>query len=381
MSAKKPQREKVKNQQGIYKITWTDTNGIKKVKFGYQVMVNGKRVSKNDFATVEEALAAKLERMKELTRSNGNGGQISFEALFDRHIEHGVTVMQRRDGFVKEYNALKKRFPDTVLSKRAVDVTVEDAQRVVDQAKGNGDGKKRVHAQIKAIFNHLVKVLKINHNPVLEIPTPKTNKKTTAEKNGMKYCPPKEHIEMLAKIMTQEQHDFYVAMFICAARAGYSADESGFASMTWADVDFDNEAVYIHNFKNGGREASVAKSVKLQMVDSLREILERRLAHKKADTDLVFYRMHKKTGETRKWSGNDDVAVDGLKALCRQLDIKEFSAGALRNARAGYLFDMGVGVRVIQQILGHTDLEMTFRYLESLGKSVNAGSVIEAMNL
>ena len=75
------------------------------------------------------------------------------------------------------------------------------------------------------------------------------------------------------------------------------------------------------------------------MTPAMREILERRLDHKSTETDLVFYRINQRTGKPRKWSSNDDGTKDGLKALCRKVNIKEFSAGAFRNARAGYLVE------------------------------------------
>ena len=380
MKTQKMTREKVNGQKGIFKTSWVDKHGVLKVRFGFTVMVNGSRVSKDTFDTVEQAVASRFAKIKELQESNGNGDTLTFDSLIDKHIAHGVEHDFRVESFVTDYERMKNYFDESVLSKRAVDVSKQDILNALDNVNGNGAGKKRIHAQVKAVFN--TNAIKLNYNPVKDIPTPnvKTEKKST-EKNGVKYCPPKCDLDKVFELMTQEQRDFYEAMFICGARAGTQSSGSGFASLTWSDVDFDNGLLYIHNFKNGGSKASNVKSVEIMLTVKLQEIMQRRLSAKSDETDLVFYKIDQRTGKPRKWQSNDDTHKNGLKDMCEQANIKPFSAGAIRNARAGYLFDKGVDVRIIQDILGHERIQQTFDYINSLGKAINAGSKLSALEL
>jgi site-specific recombinase XerD len=361
MSAK-AKRTKVKGYAGIYKIEWTDKNAVAKVKFGFQVMVNGNRVSQNDFDTVEQALSGKLTRMAKLAKTNGNESTLSLESVIDKKVEYSIDIMKRRDSHRDVYESLKNGMSKELLDTPFAKIKEQQMFDFIYGIKGNGTGRRTTKRLLTSVFKFARSKMqpRIKNDAMRDIDTPVVD-------STRKHCPTFAELEILFADMPQDTRDIYEGCFILGARSGY-ADESGFSSITWSDIDFEKSMVSVAHHKNKRSERTVYQ---VPMGEKLKEILMRRKAQKDNRTDLVFFKLNGNNGtEPRKISNNDDSV---LKRHCRNVGIKEFSMGALRNARAGHLLDtMKADLYHIQSWLGHKNLDTTIRYLESMGLNVKA---------
>jgi len=120
--------------------------------------------------------------------------------------------------------------------------------------------------------------------------------------------------------------------------------KSEILGLKWPDVDLRQRIVYIYETKGG-------KSRKVDINDWLAETLIRRRKH--PESPYVFCN---KDGIPY---GNIRKSFESAK---RRAGIKDFRFHDLRHTFASHLVMAGIGLKTVQELLGHQTYQMTLRY-------------------
>jgi len=135
--------------------------------------------------------------------------------------------------------------------------------------------------------------------------------------------------------------------------------------LTWADVDFENQRIILHDTKNGERRAVhlVGKALGL-----LQEVKKKNF---RPGSALVFPGKHILN------NGPASIRTAWLTAL-KKAEIQDFHFHDLRHSAASYLAMNGAALLDIAAILGHKTLSMVKRYSHLSDSHVSG--VVAAMN-
>jgi integrase len=214
-------------------------------------------------------------------------------------------------------------------------------------------------------------VVKLSENPAAEIKAYPANKAEV-------YVPPQEDIDRLIATVKTDKYlvgrhpdteDYLWVMRDCFAR---SIEVN---RLQWKDVSFQGQGtITLRSYKSKG---SNERKRTLPMTNEIRQRLWRRYQHRDPEISWVFwheytYRKGPKKGETVRKSYEDRRSF--MRTLCRKAGIKYFRFHPLRHAGASMLADKGVAPNTIQEMLGHSNLKTTERYLHSV-----KGAVRDAM--
>jgi integrase len=141
-------------------------------------------------------------------------------------------------------------------------------------------------------------------------------------------------------------------MAVCAVRAGLRMGE--LIGLRWEDVDFERRQLSVRRSIVRGVVAA-PKSNKERHLPMTQD-LSTALASLKTKRGYVFQQAL--TGEpmTR---GMTDRA---LKTACKRSGVRMIGWHVLRHTFASQLATSGISIRIIQELLGHSDMKMTLRY-------------------
>jgi integrase len=148
--------------------------------------------------------------------------------------------------------------------------------------------------------------------------------------------------------------------FQLAVALGYYAGlrASEIRALRRKDVDLENRAIVVRRKRCAGEEGA-PKSKHQRSVDFIPDALFARLEARCRDLgpdDYVCPNPH--TGEPY----GDSALLQSFKRACKALGIKGQKLHGLRHAFATTLFAGNVDARTVQDLLGHSSLEVTMRY-------------------
>lgn len=135
--------------------------------------------------------------------------------------------------------------------------------------------------------------------------------------------------------------------------------------LTWADVDFTNQRIVLHDTKNGERRAVHLAGKALGL------LLELKAKNIRPGSELVF------PGSNAMNRGPASIRTAWTTAL-RKAEIRDFKFHDLRHSAASYLAMNGAALLDIAAILGHKTLAMVKRY--SHLSETHVGGVVASMN-
>ena len=140
-------------------------------------------------------------------------------------------------------------------------------------------------------------------------------------------------------------------MILLAVKTGLRFGE--LIALSWPDVDFSNNQIAVrHSIVRGIMGSPKSNKIRyVPLLSSVREMLEAR-PHK--------YQYIFNLGNNKPMK--QIYCIKNLHRICRQLNIRKIGWHALRHTFASHLANKGVSLKVIQELLGHADMQTTLKY-------------------
>lgn len=159
----------------------------------------------------------------------------------------------------------------------------------------------------------------------------------------------KEQAYELLKILEEREEKlaYYLTILLLYTGARFSE----VASLTWYDINFNEELIYFHTKKNGNpRTIKMASKVK----EVLKELEEKRSSH------LILPSTNGKqiTQMPRQWQ----IIVNKMIPGNEKAERHKITIHSLRHTHASWLAISGMTILEIKEQLGHKKLDMTLRY-------------------
>lgn len=144
-----------------------------------------------------------------------------------------------------------------------------------------------------------------------------------------------------------ETHDMAILALYCGLRFGE------IASLTWQDIDFENEDIYI-------RDAKTPVNRKAFFIKPVREMLKRRALEPHSNSDRLFNtvdggklaRVSKTYGRIVAEMFNQGID-DSRQKMCFH---------NLRHTFASWHVQLGTDLYTVKELMGHSNFKMTQRY-------------------
>ena len=174
-----------------------------------------------------------------------------------------------------------------------------------------------------------------------------------------RYVPPIEDFDKVLAQAHGQDHLMLTAFLQLAARRGE------LFGLTWSDVDFMNGQVCLTTRKT---RSSSTKRVWLPMTTELRKGLLWWWENRPYKRSTHVFIMLDNTASPRHNPGGPfKERRHFMKTICHKAGVKHFGFHAIRHLSAGYLYQQGKSVSLIQQILRHEKPGTTEIYLKNLG--------------
>ena len=190
----------------------------------------------------------------------------------------------------------------------------------------------RYRARLNAIFNHAIKSKAIYHNPVKNVPK-------TAEYHRDRFLSMEELFVFLEKCKESDNHELYPIVMVAL-----------YTGMRYSNiVNMRKSKIFDGVYNLDEKETKQGKSQKIILNTSLQQILNKFCADND-NGDYVFKCRYVKRS---------------FYTALKRAGISNFRFHDLRRTFATYLLENGTNIKIIQNMLGHSSLSMTERYLSS----------------
>ena len=121
-------------------------------------------------------------------------------------------------------------------------------------------------------------------------------------------------------------------------------------SVTWGQVDFEHRYIHLSQTKNGSDRYVSLNSTALTTLKALKETHDR--LKLPADSLLFLSHQNKPMTDPKEWIGR----------ACEEAKIAGVTWHTLRHTFASRLVMAGVGLKEVQELMGHKTITMTARY-------------------
>ena len=233
------------------------------------------------------------------------------------------------------------------------DIEIEDVKtkhftQLLEWAKSEGyapSTQNKVTGTLATIMKEL-----ISHGHELTVPG---YKKAKIKKNARPDFYTEEEMEKI--LMVAGTRDDFLLLHDCIMFAFKTGCRKGeLLQLTWDCLDWKNNEILFRDTKNG-------EDHYLPIPKDLQEILDRRLEQ------AIDERVFAIPCNTYKQQG--DFLLDSIKAICKQLGVKERLWHTIRHTTATHLCSKGVPIRVVMNVLNHKSVNTTLRYAKVFDSS------------
>lgn len=309
------------------------------------------------------------ERHRLRSPDNTKAGALVYEALIRRRLANGEPLKARTDypifaEFVEEWYEQYVKIDNkmsTIKTKRSTidnhlvpffgkmrldKISVRDVILFQGRQIKKGLNKKTINNQVGI----LTKCLHSAHEwRVLDVQPPKIKKLKVAP-TSFDYLTTEE----CGLLLSNESEPMWRLMILTAMHTGMRLGE--LCGLKWQDIDFMTGVISIQRNIVRGVIGS-PKSNKMRyvpMTTQLSQVLER--ARQK--DGYVFHR----NDLTGKEPITQSVAGNAIRRLCKAVGLRHIGWHTLRHTFASHLVQKGASLAVVQELLGHSTIEMTMRY-------------------
>ena len=188
---------------------------------------------------------------------------------------------------------------------------------------------------VSVVFNYGIRELGLTENPTRYI-------RSLPEKKGRtRYLSDNERKRLFRACRASKWKMLYL-LVLMAITTGARRGE--LLSLRWTDIDFEKQAAYVNNTKNG--EAKVLP-LTIDVINELQLFIQN-------DSSLIF--------GSKITPSNPYVFYKPWKRAVEEAELIDFRFHDLRHTTASYLAQNGATLLEIADVLGHKQIEVTKRY-------------------
>lgn len=203
---------------------------------------------------------------------------------------------------------------------------------------------------LSAVMRYCVNSNYIKENPVLKV------KKMKVQNNVERFLTEKE-ITILLKELSPSLRPLVITLLHLGCR------KSEVLSLKWSSVDLKERIVTLYETKNG-------KKRKLYMSDTVYNILNELYKSKKQEYVFINPQTNKPFRDFHR----------GFKGACNRSNFTENTRiHDIRGTSATVMLKAGVDVYTVSEILGHSNIKITQRYLKEKGLLENKKNAVKAL--
>ena len=301
----------------------------------------------------ERTLAEKRQKLKEQERADEERKEreaiesLTFGKIF-REKYYPQAVADKKPRSYKTEESLFRLWIDPVIG----DLPLKDiAPTHIDRVKkdmadaGRAERSRRYALELmRQVFNFARdRALYHGDSPTSKVKWPKTK-----DNKRLRWLSQEEADNLLEGLASKSQQLHDIALV--SLHAGARADQ--IFSLSWADVDFENEKLTFKDTKSG-------KTKIADMTEAVKEML----AHKKqGDNDALVF-PNTRGGKIEQISKAFNNVVDELKLNEGITDPRDKVVfHTLRHTYASWLVKNGESLYTVQKLMGHSTIAMTERY-------------------
>ena len=276
--------------------------------------------------------------------------------LAERGIAQNTLLSYRRD--LQDFDLFLKK-----INKQELEIISDDIERYIKLLSTNSINARSINRKISTIKNYYNFLISENHtlfNPVLTVDLPKYKAKlpqilsTDEIKALMHSCNQDETIEGIR----------LSAMIHLIYATGMRVSE--LVSLKMSDITSGSKSENIRQSFNikgkGGKERIVVLNDKAKiMIEKYLKIREKFCANVKATDRIYFFPSDSSSGHMTRQNFGQLLKKATLAA---NLDPERISPHILRHSFASHLLEGGADLRVIQELLGHSDIGTTQIYTQ-----------------
>ncbi len=326
-------RGKKKDRDGIY--TRPDRPGF----WGSWIDASGRRRRRKfDAPTLTQArtlLNAEKARVEEqLTKGYAPPTKDSFASIVPRYLEHQKPRLSQRS-YERARGILENQLRPTFGAVQLGKIRRSDIQNYVTHRSSEvspGSVVKELNV-LKHLLGLAIEWDLIPYNPAVKIKTPRV------PAGRVRYLQPTELRALLAACPDWLRPIAGLAAFTAMRRGEI-------LKLRWIDIDLNGGRIMLPQTKNGDGRI-------VYMNELASDVIRSQWRDGAKGTDLVFPLA-------------DDCTPDniskGFAAVCRRLEIEDFTFHDLRHTAASWLRMQGADIHTVAQLLGHKDLRMATRY-------------------
>ncbi len=255
-----------------------------------------------------------------------------------------------------------KKFISFLGSKSLINVETEDISNYLKYISNlNASSINRNISSIRGLYKYLIMMEVINKNPLDKI------KNLKQDKRLLKYLSI-EDVDKLLNIQIKTHYDYrnkaiLELMYACGLRA------SEVVSLRIQNIDFSNSLLRV--FGKGSKERIVPINEEaLEILDIYIKEYRCKFIKKGVQNEYLFLNNHGK-----KLTRNALNLI--IKQICKNEGIDKYvTPHVLRHSFATHLLENGADLRVIQELLGHSNIDTTEVYLDVTNQNIKNEYVI-----
>jgi integrase len=339
--------------------------------YWFQVMVNGKRVTKRGFRTKGEAQKARAEYETQLYKGEYiDPARITYGNYFIEWLEGRNNIA---DSTRELYLSYYKAHIDPLLGKMSLSkITPSDIQKFIKSLRDKNlsdETVKRIYSTVNASLNSAVTMEIISKNAASKIPKQDKPKVERKEHEIWKN----ESIKQVLKD-SREATRYWIAVFL-AVMTGMRQGE--ILGLKWTDIDYERSVIHIRrglkkdktgftNLKTAGSKRTI--SISPLTVWVLEEQKQRIDLEKEAlgdtyqDNGLVVCTSLGTPAKATK-------VLHAWNRICEQFkpkDEPDMTFHDLRHLSASIMLNERADIRVVSQRLGHSTVQTTLNVYSHL---------------
>lgn len=335
---RKPKQEKATGVfekpkgSGIWWIRFTDENGRRRAE------------SVGRFGDARDRYAARRLSVKTGTEINlGRGGRDSRGAKLSPLIDDAIRFSKANHRDQKSFRIRADVWRDAFGDRAAVSLKPAELREWLDDRTEEWEWAPATYNRYKAVLSKVYQLAlqdsKVPSNPARLIPQKKESR------GRVRFLYEEEETRIREKILAHRPH--CLEQFEIALHTGMRKGEQFTAE--WSQVDFRQEYIHLDTTKNGSDRYVHLNPVALAALRRLQEVRKQR----GFEFPTLFYNhKYKPIKDPKEW----------FKVTCEEAKVEGVTWHILRHTFASRLVMKGVGLKTIQELMGHKTIAMTARY-------------------
>jgi integrase len=273
--------------------------------------------------------------------------RIKFEDFAKEYLKHAEVNKKSWKSDKNSLNNLIPYFKGMILSKITPRHVEEYKAKRVSQVRPASVNREL--ACLKYMYSLAIKWKLADENPVKEV---KLFQERKIEMHIMKS-------DEISRLLNYARGHLN-AVVIIALNTGMRKGE--ILRLRWNDIDFFRHDIFIKETKSGrSRKVPMNHLVRKTLMDISR------------DSEYIFHNPRNKAGHIKE-------VKTAFKNACRKSNLEDLRFHDLRHTAASKMVEAGVDIVTVAEILGHSDIKMTMRYVhptpENKSKAVNVLAVV-----